>query len=134
MPGEVKLHGVDTKTSGNVPVSQGTNIAGERQTSSDSLSYISTKEDWNYTVVDIADNSTTVSSAPAIIGNVWVNTVLSAHACPIKDDTTTVYSIAASAAVNTEVLALKGTRFETSLIVDPDDAATGEIVVQWRLI
>ena len=121
----------------NISASGGINSelsAGERQTSSETLSYVSVKEDWNYTVVDLSDNSTTVSAAPTIIGNVWVNTALSAHACPIKDDTVTVRSLDASSAVNTEFLGMKGTRFETSLIVDPDDAATGLIVVQWRLI
>jgi hypothetical protein len=94
--------------------------------------------EWTYTVVDLSTNSTTVSAAPAIIGNIWVNTVLSAHACPILDGATTIWSLPASTPVTTTDATsfkhLHGTRCETSLIVDPNDAATGAIVVQWRLI
>lgn len=119
-------------------ISLGTAIAGERNTSSATASYLSVKDEWNYTVVDCANNSTTVSAAPAIIGKVWVNTVLSAHACPFKDNATTIFSLPASAAATisdaTAYTFMEGTRFETSLIVDPDDAATGSIVVQWRPI
>lgn len=119
-------------------ISLGTAIAGERNTSSATGSYLVVKDEWNYTVVDCANNSTTVSAAPAMIGKVWVNTVLSAHACPFKDGSTTVFSLPASAAATisdaTAYTFMEGTRFETSLIVDPDDAATGVIVVQWRPI
>ena len=116
----------------------GTAIAGERNTDSATGSYLSVKDEWNYTSVDLSNNSTTVSAVPAIIGKIWVNVVLSAHACPIKDNTTTVFSLPASAAATisdaTAYSFAEGTRFETSLIVDPDDAATGTIVVQWRPI
>jgi hypothetical protein len=58
-----------------------------------------------------------------------VHTVLSAHACPIKDNTTTIASLAASSAVGTTLNFETGIPFATSLIVDPDDAATGTITV-----
>ena len=90
------------------------------------------QDGWNYTVVDLADNSTTIRTGKTILGNIWVNTQLSAHACPIKDGTVTLISLAASAAVNATLTAQAGTLCRTSLIVDPDDAATGSIVVQWR--
>jgi hypothetical protein len=83
-----------------------------------------------YTVVDVSANSTVVSAAPAILLGVWVNVVLSAHACPIKDGAVTVYSLAASAPVNTKV-DFPGVRCESGITVDPDDAATGTIVVAW---
>jgi hypothetical protein len=90
------------------------------------------QDGWNYTVVDVATNSTTIRTGKTIIGNIWVNTQLSAHACPIKDGATTLISLAASAAVNATLTAQAGTVFKTSLVVDPDDSATGSIVVQWR--
>lgn len=84
-----------------------------------------------YTVVNVADDSTTVSSAPAILYSVHVNTALSAHACPIADNSTTVLSLAASAAVGTNLSWPNGIPFATSLVVDPDNAATGSITLVW---
>lgn len=86
-----------------------------------------------YAVVDVADNSTTVYNGPAILHGVYVNTALSAHVLPIKDGSTTVVSLAASAAAGTSIL-YPGIRFETSLIVDPNDAATGSVTVAYRPI
>jgi hypothetical protein len=84
-----------------------------------------------YTVVDVADNSTTISAVPALLYSIHVNTALSAHALPITDSSTTVLSLAASAAVGTNLDWPKGIPFLTSLIVDPNDAATGSITVVW---
>ena len=84
-----------------------------------------------YSVVDVSVNSTTVYSGPCILYGVYVNTALSAHALPIADNTTTVVSIAASAAAGTNIT-FPGIRFETSLIVDPNDAATGSVTVAYR--
>jgi hypothetical protein len=84
----------------------------------------------NGTVVDVADNSTTVRDGAAILLGVYVNTVLSNHALPIKDGTATVLSIPAQAAAGT-FYPFPGIRFGTSLVVDPDDTATGNITVCW---
>lgn len=84
-----------------------------------------------YSVVNVADNSTTVYNGPCLLFGVYVNTALSAHALPIVDGSTTVVSIAASAAVGTNTT-FPGIRFETSLIVDPNDAATGSVTVAYR--
>lgn len=84
-----------------------------------------------YTVVNVADDSTTVSSAPAILYSVHVNTALSAHACPIADSSTTVLSLAASAAVGTNLSWPNGIPFATSLVVDPDNSGTGSITLVW---
>lgn len=86
-----------------------------------------------YAVVDVSTNSTTVHDGPALLFGVYVNTALSAHALPIADNTTTVVSIAASAAVGTNIT-FPGIRFETSMIVDPNDAATGSVTVAYRPI
>lgn len=84
-----------------------------------------------YAVVDVADNSTTVYNGPAILFGVYVNTALSAHALPITDAATTVVTIPASAAAGA-MYTFPGIRFETTLIVDPNDAASGSITVAYR--
>lgn len=85
---------------------------------------------WLYQVVDVADNSTTVYGDRCRVRKAWVNTVLSAHALPIKDGSTTVRSFAASAAVNAEIDL--GDCTVDSLVVDPNDSATGQIVVVYK--
>ena len=82
----------------------------------------------HYAKVDLSNNSTTVLSSRGRIHAIYVDTVLSNHACPIKDGTTTVFSIVAQAAAGT-YLELYGIEFGTSIVVDPDDSATGAIVV-----
>jgi hypothetical protein len=86
--------------------------------------------EWKYAVVDLSTNSTTVSSVPCIVKGFYVNTTLSAHECLIKDNTTTVIRIPASTAAATTV-DFHGLRFETSLIVDPHDSATGELLIEY---
>jgi hypothetical protein len=86
-----------------------------------------------YSVVDVSDNSTTVYTGQALLYGVYVNTVLSAHALPIKDGTTTVVTLPASMTVG-EYIVLPGVRFDTSLIVDPDDSATGSVTVVFRSV
>lgn len=121
-------------TSGAMHATLATAIAGERNPDSESNSYLVVREEWNYTVVSLAVDSTTVSAVPAVLGRVYVDAVMSAHACPFKDGATTVFSLVASLAAGTSFVGMVGTRFATSLIVDPDNAATGTIVVQWRPI
>lgn len=86
-----------------------------------------------YSVVDVSVNSTTVYNGPAILFGVYVNTVLSAHTCPITDDAVTVITLPASWAAGS-MQTFPGIRFETSLIVNPNDAATGNITVAYRPI
>ena len=86
-----------------------------------------------YSVVNVADNSTTVYTGQSVVYGVYVNTVLSAHSLPIKDGTTTVVTLAASSAVGTYIV-LPGVRFDTSLIVDPNDSATGSVTVFYRTV
>lgn len=82
-------------------------------------------------VVDVADNSTTVYTGPVLIYGVYVNTVLSAHACPIQDGSTAKITLPASLAAGTN-LSFPGVLFTTSLVVDPNDAATGNITIFYR--
>ncbi len=87
-----------------------------------------------YTVVDVADNSTTVFDGPCILFGLTVTTVLSAHALPVQDGVPNVIAaLAASAAVGTTTQ-YAGIRCDTSLIVNPDDAATGRVTVIWRKV
>jgi hypothetical protein len=86
-------------------------------------------EAWEYAVVDVATDSTTVCSGPATLRAIIVNTALSAHTCPIKDGTTTVFTLPASQAVG--FIDLYGIKFRSSLIVDPNDSGTGNITLVW---
>lgn len=86
----------------------------------------------DYAVVDVADNSTTVYTGPCIYYGSVVTTVLSAHALPIQDGSNVIDSHVASAAVGTAHLFNHGVRCATSLVVDPNDAATGRITVFYR--
>lgn len=83
-----------------------------------------------YSVVDVGDNTTTVYNGPALLFGVYVNTALSAHDCPIKDASTAIVTLPASAGAGT-FYPFPGIRFETSLIVDPNDSGTGNITVAY---
>ena len=83
------------------------------------------------TVVDTSVNSTTVSAAPAVLLGIYVNTVLSAHTVLITDAAVTKLTLPASMAAGTKI-DCHSALFATSLIVNPDDSSTGEIVVFWR--
>lgn len=87
--------------------------------------------EWRYAQVDLANDITTITSVPCLVGGAFVTTGISAQDCPIKDSTTTVFAIPASSATGykAEPCTGQGVRFETSLIVDPDNAATGNISV-----
>jgi len=86
-----------------------------------------------YSVVDVSDNTTTVYTGKCMLYGAYINTVLSAHALPIKDGTTTVVTIAASSAVGSYMV-FPGIRFDTSLIADPDDSATGSVTLVYRTV
>jgi len=84
-----------------------------------------------YKIVDLSDNDTQVYGGPAILLGVHVHTVLSAHACPIKDGGTSgvePFAIPASTAAGTWIEG-GNMRFTTDIHVDPDDSATGQITV-----
>jgi len=87
-------------------------------------------DSWETLVVDVATDSTTVYTGACRLGGVYVNTALSAHALPILDGSTTKFTIPASATAGT-FYQFWGAKFHSSLIVDPNDAATGNITVLW---
>ena len=86
---------------------------------------------WDYASVDLSTDSTTVNSGAALVLGAIVTEAMSAHDCPIKDGSTTVLVIPASSAVGGS-FSLEGVRFNTSLVVDPDNAATGRITVIYK--
>lgn len=92
---------------------------------------VTTAAEWLYGAVDVADNSTVVYAGPALVRKVIVETVLSAHACPVQDNTTAILTIPASTAAAT-VYELGDVRFETNITVDPNDAATGRLIVVYK--
>lgn len=94
---------------------------------------VNDKKETKYAVVNVADDSTTVFTGRVEVVGVVVNTALSAHALPIKDGTTTVFTLPASAAAGSSYN-LHGTVFNTSLVVDPDDLATGNVTVVYRVL
>ncbi len=89
--------------------------------------------EWKYAVVDLSDNSTTIESVSCLVNGIYINTVTSSHACLLKDNTTMVYTIPAAAAAANRY-PFGPTRFETSLVVDPDDSATGNITVEYVVL
>lgn len=89
-------------------------------------------QECTYQVVNAATDSTTVYTGPCIFYGAVVTTVLSAHVLPIQDGSTILFNFAASAAVGTLISLPVGVRFDTSIVVDPNDAATGVIVVFYR--
>jgi hypothetical protein len=93
-----------------------------------------THTECDYAVVDVSNNSTTVYTGPCIYYGATVTTVLSAHDLPIQDGTSPIDALPASAAVGTSHNFASGIRCNTSLVVDPNDAATGSVTVYYRPI
>ena len=89
--------------------------------------------EFDYAVVNVADDITTVNSGLSLLRSVIVNTTLSAHALPIKDGTTTVFTIPASATVGTRY-SFDDAQFKTSIVIDPDNAATGGVTVIYKKV
>ena len=85
-----------------------------------------------YSAVDASANSTTVYNGPCIYYGATVTTALSAHVCPIQDNATVIDAFVASAAAGTQSRPSSGIRCETSLVVNPDDAATGNLTVYYK--
>lgn len=85
-----------------------------------------------YSAVDASANTTTVYNGPCIYYGATVTTALSAQVCPIQDNATVIDAFVASAAAGTQSRPACGIRCETSLVVNPDDAATGNLTVYYK--
>ena len=83
--------------------------------------------------IDISADITSVSDGAVMYYGVTINTVLSAHVCLIQEGTTVAFRIPASAPAGNyyDHGGEEGVEI-TNLIVNPDDSATGEIVVHYR--
>ena len=80
----------------------------------------------------LTTDSETIYSGPCLLYGIYVNTAISAHVTVIKDGSTTVLSLPASAAAGA-MYNFPGIRFETSLVCDPDDATTtGQVTFAYR--
>lgn len=88
-------------------------------------------QECDYAVVNVADDSTTIYTGKCIYYGAAVTTALSAHALPIMDGSNTIDSFAASSAVGV-VHSWPGIVCLTSLVVDPNNSATGNITVFYR--
>lgn len=88
----------------------------------------------NVTIVDLAtDADVVVTASPAYLVAFRVDTVMSAHAAIIKDNATTMITIAASTAANYNENCYNAI-FATNITVESDNAATGKVAVFWRAI
>ena len=90
-------------------------------------------KEWDYTVVDTSNNTTTIATVPTLVRGVYINTTLSAHTVVLDDGANPVITIPASATAG-NYYDIEGGRFLTSFIVDPDDSSTGSITVFYRTL
>lgn len=86
--------------------------------------------EWMKARVDLATDLTTIANVPCLVKGAYINTQLSDHACEVKDGSSNAYTIPANAAPG-NAYAFGPARYETSLIVDPDNAATGSITIDY---
>jgi hypothetical protein len=106
--------------------------AGERnEGSTTGTDYMAMSEETKCDTVDTSVDSTTVYNGPAILSYIYVNTGLSAHTVVISDNATAKFTLPASLAAGSE-RSPRGAQFRTSLVVDPDNASTGNITVCYR--
>lgn len=108
------------------------NIPGSELNEQSYINRLRIAEDWKWKRVDLANDSTIVFDGQCRIGNIYVDAVMSAHACPILDGSNSFASLLASTAAGTLISAFKGSRFYSNLIIDPNDAATGTLLVQYQ--
>lgn len=91
-------------------------------------------ENWTAKVIDLATDISTVSPTSVILRGYHINTTMSAHAVNIKDGADTIFIIPASSVAGTvvEFASAEGVIFATSLIIDPNDAANGNITFLFK--
>ena len=80
--------------------------------------------------MDLSTDSTTVYGYPVILRGISINVGLSAHACPITDGSTTQFQVPASASIGQWIEC--GDARMATLVVDPDNAATGTVTVVYK--
>ena len=85
------------------------------------------------TEVNLHNNQTIVSSTPALLFAVYVNTTLNGYEVGIKDNDDKKLVLPPSLPAGT-MIDFHGAKFVTNLTVKPDNSSTGEIVVFWKEI
>jgi len=88
-------------------------------------------EGWEYSVVDLSDNTTVVYTGRCMLRRLIITTVMSAHAILVEDTGTNVSGLAASGAVGTnqdcgDLLCLTG------ITVTPNASSTGIMTVVFK--
>ena len=87
-------------------------------------------------VVDLSDDTTTVHTGAGRLLGWIINTILSAQVLPVKDDSTLLFTLPSTAAVTGLFVPIgpdgEGIEFLTSLVIDPDDAASGSVTFVYQ--
>ena len=91
------------------------------------------EKEWKYANVDLSTDITTITAVPCLVKCAVVTSVTSAHVVLVKDATNQVFALPASSAAG-YTIDVFGVRFESSLIVDPDNAGTGKVSIYYRLL
>jgi hypothetical protein len=86
-----------------------------------------------YTVVDLSVDAGVTITGPVAFYGYLVSVALSAHTVAILDGSTTLVTLAASTAVNTNV-AFPGVVCTTSLKVTPNASSTGTLILFYRVL
>lgn len=81
--------------------------------------------------IDLSNNaSTTVWPGPALLTGIWVEATIGAASITIDDNATS--RLAVPVAIPIGIHRIPGLIFETNLIVNPQDASTGQIRLLFR--
>ena len=91
---------------------------------------VETGFEFKWDLVDLSDNSTTVTTRRAMLRAVYVNTAPSA-AVVIKDGSDTAFTIPSGVAAG-QTIAFGDVVLSGGIVIDPDDAATGSITVIYK--
>lgn len=78
--------------------------------------------------VDLSDNDTTIYTGDGRLLGYFVSVIGSAHVVPILDAAAEIMSLVATVPVSSVYMPLgppEGIEFLTSLVIDPDDSASG---------
>jgi hypothetical protein len=92
---------------------------------------VQTAAEFISTVVNLADNSTTLSSRKCIVRGIAVNTVMSAHICDVLTGSVHKRYLPSATPAGTW-FPFGDVAYPDGIVINPDDAATGEIEVVYK--
>jgi hypothetical protein len=86
---------------------------------------------WKSKAVDLSNGTTTISPVGVKVRGVYINTAMSAHTCTVDNGATVMFTIPASSSAGTVITFAgeEGVIFDTSLVVTPDPAGTGDFTI-----